>query len=261
MNQNLLYTIQKKTQLSNQEKEDLQTLVRTCCLAENLQLSFPLEPDTVHYFLYENLGNSCRLASAVSVLPYDETLSECAAFTHPDCRKNGYFSVLLNQALDDFNESDLLFFLSNHGSSGLAVLTHLGAELQAVELQMERSLSEADALKQPSLFPGLSLKQQNASPDSGKKQFQLIQENGLILGSCQLSPAGCGCLCLHHVEIQTPFRKQGYGYAMLSLLFQHLAAKNVKRLILQVSKDNTPALALYKKTGFGITETLSTYLY
>ena len=32
-------------------------------------------------------------------------------------------------------------------------------------------------------------------------------------------------------------------------------------ITLQVSGDNTPAVNLYKKTGFHITETLSYYLY
>ncbi|WP_243134402.1 GNAT family N-acetyltransferase [Enterocloster asparagiformis] len=38
-------------------------------------------------------------------------------------------------------------------------------------------------------------------------------------------------------------------------------AIGISTLTLQVSGDNLPALRLYKKTGFHITETLSYYLY
>jgi ribosomal protein S18 acetylase RimI-like enzyme len=48
---------------------------------------------------------------------------------------------------------------------------------------------------------------------------------------------------------------------MLEKLFALLAAAGIKKVILQVSGDNAAALALYKKTGFRITETLSYYLY
>jgi ribosomal protein S18 acetylase RimI-like enzyme len=48
---------------------------------------------------------------------------------------------------------------------------------------------------------------------------------------------------------------------MLEKLFALLAAAGIKKVILQVSGGNDSALALYKKAGFRITETLLYYLY
>lgn len=283
MNRHISYDIQKKEQLSLQEEAALQALVQACCLHDSCSLSCSFEPGTSYYLLYLKEESSCRFISAACVLPYDDTLAECTAFTHPDWRRQGYFSALLDCILEDFCETDLLFPLSNAAQDGLAVLTHLGAEFQASEFQMELSLKDAVILKPMQTAPGLSLlpgepdKNKKATSDEAPDQghlsapdetstpdgtlLKLVRNDGLLLGSCRLSPAGSGCLCLHHVEILEPYRKQGFGSALMFLLLKQLTKKNISRLILQVSWDNAPALALYKKTGFRITETLSYYLY
>ena len=48
---------------------------------------------------------------------------------------------------------------------------------------------------------------------------------------------------------------------MLALLLPALASQGFQTALLQVAGDNMPAIALYKKTGFRITETLCCYLY
>ena len=67
--------------------------------------------------------------------------------------------------------------------------------------------------------------------------------------------------CLFEVEIAEPFRGHGLGQAMIRQLQDLTPAIGISTLTLQVSGDNLPALRLYKKTGFHITETLSYYLY
>ena len=46
-----------------------------------------------------------------------------------------------------------------------------------------------------------------------------------------------------------------------SILVSSLEREGIRRICLQVSGSNEPALHLYRKTGFRITETLSYYLY
>ena len=67
--------------------------------------------------------------------------------------------------------------------------------------------------------------------------------------------------CLFEVETAEPFRGRGLGQAMIRQLQDLTPAIGISTLTLQVSGDNLPALRLYKKTGFHITETLSYYLY
>ena len=51
------------------------------------------------------------------------------------------------------------------------------------------------------------------------------------------------------------------GFLLMSRLIYCLQKTQIRRLLLHVSGSNVPAVALYKKTGFGITETLSYYMY
>lgn len=65
----------------------------------------------------------------------------------------------------------------------------------------------------------------------------------------------------HHVEIVPEYRNRGYGTAFLLLLLPALSKEGFQKAVLQVSGDNAAAIALYKKTGFSVTKTLSYYFY
>ena len=94
--------------------------------------------------------------------------------------------------------------------------------------------------------------QQKASPDSRPCPPQEA------VGTCRLLPSGPSSFYLYHVEIRRELRSKGWGQALLEALFEELPKGSL--LTLQVSSLNTPALALYKKTGFRITETLSYFI-
>lgn len=88
-----------------------------------------------------------------------------------------------------------------------------------------------------------------------------LAKDGAPIGRCLITPVSAACACLHHLEIKKSLRHRGYGSDFLSLLLPRIAASGTGKLILQVSGDNPAAIALYKKTGFAITETLSFYCY
>ena len=66
---------------------------------------------------------------------------------------------------------------------------------------------------------------------------------------------------LYGFEIREGQRGQGLGTSLLIKVLSFLAEREPLPVTLQVSGSNGPALSLYKKTGFRITETLSRYLY
>ena len=66
---------------------------------------------------------------------------------------------------------------------------------------------------------------------------------------------------LYGLEIHEKYRGQGHGNHLLLQVIHDLAAFDPLPLRLQVSGENIPAVSLYKKTGFQITETLYGYLY
>ena len=66
---------------------------------------------------------------------------------------------------------------------------------------------------------------------------------------------------LYSLQVLPELRNRHLGTAFLSALLPRLAKKGFKSIKLQVSSENLPAMALYKKTGFYITQTLSFYEY
>ena len=78
--------------------------------------------------------------------------------------------------------------------------------------------------------------------------------------TCFLAPQG-NSVYLYSLEVLPELRNKHLGTAFLSVLLPQLAKKGFKTIKLQVSSENLPAMALYKKTGFCITQTLSFYEY
>ena len=85
----------------------------------------------------------------------------------------------------------------------------------------------------------------------------LPEKRPFCAGTCRILPYGSGRFYLYHLEITESFRSRGFGRALLFGVLNSLPSRS--RVILQVSSENTAALSLYKKTGFGITKTLSYY--
>lgn len=243
-----------------------------------------------HWFCYSADG---QLLSALALVFYPDHFAECSAFTHPDFRHQGLFTQLFECALNSFEEYNILFTVSGRCPDTMTALTALGAELESTEYQMEMELTDvgpasagADSAGPASASAGVSdavpscfLRKARSCHDykydgGGYTLWQLTEHvpdgrsadgqphsRGTVLGSCRTSMVSETCACLHQVEILPPFRGRGYGYAMVSQLLPLLCEEGVRRVILQVSGDNTPAIGLYKKTGFRVTETLSCYLY
>ena len=246
-----------------------------------------------HWLYY---GRDGVLNSALALVYYQDSLVECSAFTHPDFRRQGLFSRLLGcavdrldttdtvdmtdrldtadtadtaEAMDCGGDCDILFTVSGHCPDTAAALQALDAELASEEYQMELELTEGrcgDMIL--AAAPPCLLRKACPDPDldgSADTVWELIHMaddgSAVLLGSCRTFMVSDACVCLHHVEILPQYRGQGFGYALIRCLLPLLCKEGFRRVILQVSGSNKAALALYKKTGFRITETLSLYLY
>lgn len=248
---------------SDTRLKELNDLAERCRLHDKIRLSYPANEQGEscrHFLLYDEHGS---LTAALALLELNPDLSECIAFTHPSHRRHGYFTLLLDTALEDSGERDILFAVCENCADTMAVLDSLGAELESREHQMELTLPEnhppcASGIlldnTRSVLHPGVTIFQRNASAWELSEQKQII-------GHCMLTPVSDTCVCLHHVEIHEALRGKGYGSDFLTLLLPRLVSLGIRKVILQVSGDNPAALSLYKKTGFRITETLSYYWY
>ncbi len=270
-------TIEKAVILTKEQRGQIAGLAERCRLHDGIRLTYPLdEEDGCHYLTWED----GQILSVLAWLPYDEDTAECIAFTRPDRRREGHFSRLLEQAIEEQADCDILFPVSGDCADTMAALDVLGAELEGREYQMEISLGADHPCFQrfaagapggvpgaPGGVPGMSgahLKLREKTDfrtDPAVVEFYPSKEEGLSVGSLETAPVSEDCVCLHHVEVEETARGQGYGSQMIGLLLGTLESRGIRRVILQVSADNTPALCVYKKAGFRITESLSYYLF
>lgn len=263
-------TITKTNCLNEKQLLELQQLAALCEKHDGCSISCPTFPEdhAEYILLYENeaCNQTAALVSALALVCYDADTAECCAFTRPDCRRQGYFSKLLDGAMERLEDCDILFPVSGNCPDTLAVLQTLGAELDSCEMQMKLDL-EAVSYQIPALnqqkFGFLLQKNCSDSPFASQTEWIFYENNSCRkqLGSCQTTLVSEACVCLHHVEILTEFRNQGYGTRFMEHLIFSLKEQGINQILLQVSGDNAAALALYKRQGFRITETLSFYLY
>ena len=239
------------------QREEIRTTYTLCCQAEPLALSCPQDAD-IYWLLTDDTGTVLSLLAAWQT---GDALWECCGFTRPAYRRKGYFSSLLDAACGEgapLEEGDILFVTDGHSPAGIRALECLGAQTAGEEYLMECTLSPS--IQAPAESCGLRLALGARTKADAPFSAFLLDSGSREIGSCLLSPSGSS-VCLSSLHIQKNLRGKGLGTSFLSLLLPALAEEGFSRLVLQVSGSNAPALALYKKTGFRVTETLSYYLY
>ena len=241
---------------------------------------------------------------------------ECHAFTHPDFRRKGYFSALLEQVCqysEALGEPELCLVTDNKCPAATAALRELGAELWNEEYMMEYNTA-ADSSEDGKSASHASLPNREPDGADGRKQdmeldldIRPIPEGLLICArrpgdhpspdkdgrtsqdrdditarskvhstaqdntsgtdstpgacvTCRLSLNSTAAY-LYSLETAPALRRRGLASCFLIQLIRYLEREGIRRICLQVSGSNEPALHLYRKTGFRITETLSYYLY
>ncbi|MFR3727925.1 GNAT family N-acetyltransferase [Lacrimispora sp.] len=247
--------------LSQRQKYDLSMLQDACRDHDSISLTIPLEEDCIYYLLYDE----DVLLSALSAFFTENRDYECSAFTFPSHRRKGYFVRLLKELLKETGEADLIFPVDENCPDTLFVINSIEASFWYQEHIMELPLSQlfkTGRSKDGRYSDKLALSIAT-SPEETPIQCVFLLD-GSPVGSCFLDSLANGAY-FYGFEIAEPLRNQGLGTACLSLFldtyFAHPNAKRFKKLFLQVSGLNEPALALYKKAGFQITESLSYYVY
>lgn len=241
----------------NERLSQVEKLLAAASQYDPYPFSFPFEEGMACWMAFE--GN--MLCAVFSLLPADDNLFECRALTHPSYRKKGLFRLLLSNAVKAVEAgspyAELCFPVNPLQTEAVSVLNHLEAEYWYSEYMMECPLTSSCKLSSE-LMPELRF--EPAGADIGGGWICQAWNSGLLTGTCRLLPHGSKAyLCM--VEVPKPLRGQGLGTALIRSLLSVLYQQQVPSAVLQVSETNTAAVALYKKTGFQITETLSYYLY
>ncbi|NLE15179.1 MAG: GNAT family N-acetyltransferase [Spirochaetales bacterium] len=201
---------------------------------------------------------------------------EFNGFTHPDHRRQGHFTRLVEHALSLYKPcsfTQALFQRELNSQSGLSYLKKRYPELDrseyvmmlerqhwmnkeqsgTLELVTEQNKEAAiavmsDAFGEDSKESSHTLEYLLSQAD--RKTFLYRFENKAI-GVLNAAMED-GAWVLHGVGIIHDSRNKGMGRQMLSLAFDHLF-NEAETIQLEVDSENPPALALYRKLGFRTT--------
>ena len=196
---------------------------------------------------------------------------ECVPFVHPDLRKKGIFSSILAAACEEDQipgEGSVYFSCGTENKLWKNVLEHIGAEHAWDEYMMERELTGFETMANEKTADMLYCR---ILENTSSTAWQAVGSRSLLTQNtaenltapevtCFLAPQG-NSVYLYSLEVLPELRNKHLGTAFLSVLLPQLAKKGFKTIKLQVLSENLPAMALYKKTGFCITQTLSFYEY
>lgn len=212
-----------------------------------------------------------RLTGCMAVYQTGDDCFECVPFVRPDMREKGIFASILAAACEEGNipgEGSVYFSCAPENNLWKNVLEHIGAEHAWDEYMMEQELTEIEET-----VTKKTTKKETANgiycqilESTGSTAWQAVgsrsplNQNTPTEVTCFLAPQGQS-VYLYSLEVLPELRNKHLGTAFLSALLPQLAEKGFKTIKLQVSSENLPAMALYKKTGFHITQTLSFYEY
>lgn len=272
--------IKRITAFTEKEEKEILSLYEECQKAEGLSISFPCHELSSVYLLYEDAPQSGSKADSAKETACPNVLSaalglllpefpdsgepaECFALTRPSRRQNGLFTALLDAAEEEYEDYELLFAIDHKSHGAVCALEALGAEPDSQEYFMECDLK---ALPAPDSLCRLRLRETEEDSETCLYEFflQNVQTSGRSLSSpaalCRTKTFGSRA-CFYDFLVEAPLRGTGLGKEALLLVLGALRSRNCTGVFLHVSGGNLPAVSLYKKTGFRISETLSYYIY
>ena len=172
---------------------------------------------------------------------------------------------LLDAAEESFPNADFVFAVPPKAEPAASVLKAIGAHYWYAEHVMAMDAPDFLTPSGETVSPSCQIQWPDGCRTSpGDDISACFYDNQTLTASCRLNfsagTEGSAC-CIYQVLVPEVLRNRGWGFRFLTALISCLIQKKVRHFLLQVSGDNLPAMALYKKTGFRITETLWYYLY
>ncbi|WP_114165862.1 GNAT family N-acetyltransferase [Exiguobacterium sp. TNDT2] len=222
------------------------------------------------YAVYDN----DTLVGYMVLFPYLPNEYEVNALVHPDYRKQGVFTALLDAAKQDAKQNGceaFTFVIDRKSTSGKAVIDHLGAAYQFSEYNLvlkkaelflkpdEVSLREATDADRALIIETLSeafgdpldvtenIYEQIDTPD---RVTYIGEVEGRPVGVIRALLSGDDAGSIHAFGVRASEQGQGYGTKMLKQMVQQLFRMGRTKLELDVETENKAALEIYKRAGF-----------
>ncbi len=276
--------------LNEQQKTDIEDMVKVCLKAEGLERTLYLGNDmNFHenldsfYLMYDNH----RLVSVLVIFQPLEKEAEITAYTLPSERQKGYFDALFELAeaeLAGFDVYRILFVVEPESVSGISAIKAYETNCVKSEYLLFYNMDKITDGERNTLIHLIELqksKQDEAAYLSGEifntdleEAFAVIEsamdsefmkcygaymEDNLI-GVCNVS-YGANQASVFGFGIKPIYQGRGYGRILLNQVMDIIKKKGIKSVTLQVGSENTRAFSLYTSIGFFIQKQYDYYEY
>ncbi|HLJ36388.1 MAG TPA: GNAT family N-acetyltransferase [Ktedonobacteraceae bacterium] len=280
--------IVKKQQLTEVEMAEVVELVALCKIHDGIDLTLLLDMmndrtgNDTNDFLYYVDG---KLVGALAFDSFGTEDKEMTGLVHPDYRRRGIFTALVNEARVDAKARgihQLIFVCDRFSRSGQAFVAAVGAQYDFSEHRMvlvdfiERdpgSYKEHIVLRPATLADADVLAYVSATSfgESERRTKEHLEQDILhprrryYLVMLENEPVGCFNLWLGDTVgiyafcVLPHYRKRGFGRQMLEQIVRQVRAETQQPITLEVDTTNTNAYALYRSCGFKETTTVGYY--
>ncbi len=267
--------------LENKQITDIKNLISICNTYEAFKRSPVLQNENLYqdmksYYLYYE---KTVLISVLIIDQLDFSEAEITGYTLPECRRQGYFYMLLEEAMDelaDYNIFRILLVTEPHCISGTLTAKAL-ADYEYSEYMLTHDLSEMD---KKYINQNIQYKEVNKISDMNEQivkqladsyetaKYAIETENILYIeayrnqefvGICNIS-LELDQGYLFGLYIVDEYRRQKIGYSFVNYMIERCIKAGKKGLTLQVG-NNINALNLYLKLGFKVQEQLDYYVF
>lgn len=271
-----------KEYISEKEYKEIKQLEGMCTSKDRTSLKLELDyklnmyknPGTgsekINEFLYYVDG---VLVSYLGICCFSRNICEINGMTHPDWRKRGLFSKLMQLALDECsrrNFSQVLLLSDGKSTSGMEFIKTAGGKYEFSEYRMSmhgmnhsESINPSVNLREAVKADRKEIRKQDAiyfndaeseEEDSGEEGSSnqakyMVELKGDIIGKINAEYSNNSAY-IFGFGILPDFRGKGYGKAALKEILRLINEKNVYDIELDVACKNNTALNLYKSCGF-----------
>lgn len=231
--------------LNRKQQRAVRALIAEANACDKTKYGMPEDAD-VYYLAYETSGRSGILAGFAAFYRMGDrmngrTVYETAAAVRPLLRRKGVFSGLIAAAGQKLNGGCIRYAVYDNAAAS-AVLSARHAAYDHAELMLS---CKTEGFKTEDPDVRIEFAEGHAHTKCGECWFRLDdrRESAYVFGVLTYED------CL----------RRGCAYSLLCSLFAKLSELGVKNVMLQVSSENMPALALYDKLGMSETERLGYY--
>lgn len=264
--------VHAKESLSPQEVNEVTELRRAC---EQEGLKIPLAEEQLgagrgrnDHFLFYRYG---ALVGYLGLQYFCPEEVEVIGMVHPDFRRRGVFSALLEAARKETTERGfrrMLLTVERRSEGGQALARRLSERLEHTEhllvLGTPRPRRPAGSLEVAELEPDavgeVEAVERESYGDFVEKPWarRLVgRVDGRAVGKIDVD--GGAEACLSGFVVLPQERRKGYGRQLLQGAVDLLLSEGIERVVIEVETTNANALALYESVGFVVATSYDYY--